>query len=274
MKTFDLMKKINMRSFLQGLSTGFIAVAWILILCACGSSMDKNYITDQPLSSAAVSIENSNSIAQIPDWAVPSQTHISLIKELNLDNCGGNDDECSIVIYRWGDLYPGIVSLCVKLGTGDVFTRIIPTDGGYTFNVGKLFSERKDAIILEINSATSNLGAASVYVFDICKDNDMISKPTMVERLNTAELITDLYESQYISGKIEENTITLLGPEISTTGTITDGTKIVDIDESSLQGITLFFTGKRLAWRECSQTLFWDVDKYQWALCDSEGEDL
>ena len=148
MKTFDLMKKINMRSFLQGLSTGFIAVAWILILCACGSSMDKNYITDQPLSSAAVSIENSNSIAQIPDWAVPSQTHISLIKELNLDNCGGNDDECSIVIYRWGDLYPGIVSLCVKLGTGDVFTRIIPTDGGYTFNVGKLFSERKDAIIL------------------------------------------------------------------------------------------------------------------------------
>lgn len=255
-----------MRSFLQNFSAGFIAMTWILMLCACGSSMDNNYITDQSLSGAAVSIENPNSIAQIPDWAVPSQTHISLIKELNLDGRGGNDDECSIVIYRWGDLYPGIVSLCVKLGTGDVFTKIIPADGGYSFNTGRLFSERKEAIILEINSATSNFGAATVYVFDICKDSDMLPKPTMVERLNTAEFVTDLYELQYISGKIEKNTITLFDTGTSTMGAITDGAEVVDIDESPLQGITLFFTGEGYAWRECSKTLFWDVDRQQWTL--------
>lgn len=197
----------------------------------------------------------------IPDWATASVESISLFHDLNLDGTGTNDDECSIAVYRWGDLYPGIVSLCVKLGTGDVFAKIIPADGGYSFNTGHIFSPDKDAIILEVSSATSNLGTASVYIYEICEDGDAAPKMAMVERLNTNKLDTKLYKLQTVSGKIENGFISFSCDGIETTGIITDGTTVADIHDS-LQGITLFFTGEKGMWRECSQTLYWENERW------------
>jgi len=198
---------------------------------------------------------------EIPEWATASIESISLFDGLNLDGTGMNDDECSIAVYRWGEIYPGIISLCVKLGTGDTFAKIVPADGAYSFNVGHIFSPDKDAIILEVESATSNLGVARVYAYEICEDGDAAPKMAMVERLNTDKLDTTLYESQSASGKIGNGFITLAREGIETTGIITDGTTVVDLD-GSLQGITLFFTGKENMWRECSLTLYWENERW------------
>lgn len=45
--------------------------------------------------------------------------------------------------------------------------QVLPVYGDYSFLPGRLFSEEKDAIILEVKVPASNYGAATVFALDV-----------------------------------------------------------------------------------------------------------
>ncbi|MCI6488461.1 MAG: hypothetical protein SPI15_10290 [Candidatus Faecousia sp.] len=85
------------------------------------------------------------------------------------------------------------------------------------------FALQDDSIKIKMwikTASTINLKSTALYT---------APKMAMVERLNTDKLDTTLYESQSVSGKIENGYITLSRDGIETIGVITDGTTVVDL---------------------------------------------
>ena len=190
-------------------------------------------------------IENSDE----PLWAQPIEEHGQLFTGLNLDGIGDYDDEAYVSLYDWdhNGLYDASqLVVRIRLGTGDITAHIVQAVGSYQFYTAKLFSEKKDAIVLEVNIQYANSGLVSVFALDVYGGSEAYP-PNVVERLNTSG------EAPFLSADGEK----------LYTGGLVIGTTITDIDNKPLQGIILHSSGDGYTGpiddRE-SQTIYWNGD--------------
>lgn len=168
-----------------------------------------------------------------PVWARGRETDGQLLQGLNLDGVGGADDEAYVSVRQYGDYEERITVLCVHLGTGETLANTFPAAGRFRFLTGNLFSEDREAIVLEIPVPGSNYGAADLFVLDICPAGEE-PVPASTVRMDTLRGIrlcpgADLPE-RYRTDP-EENT------------GITISTELVDIAGSPLQGLKLHAIG-------------------------------
>ncbi len=112
-----------------------------------------------------------------------------MFQDLNLDGIGNADDEAYVSMYQFGDYGDRVTVLGIHLGTGETMSKIFPVDGYFSFQTAKLFSEKKDAIVLEIRDRTSNYNAAAVFAVDVFPmDSTRVpSNPESVVRLDTTD---------------------------------------------------------------------------------------
>lgn len=188
-------------------------------------------------------IENSDE----PLWAQPIEEHGQLFTGLNLDGIGDYDDEAYVSLYDWdhNGLYDASqLVVRIRLGTGDITAHIVQAVGSYQFYTAKLFSEKKEAIVLEVNTQYANSGLVSVFALDVYGSSKEYPA-NVVERLNTAG------EMPILSAD---------GVKLYTGGLI-QGTTITDIENKPLQGIVLHSSGDGYSGpigdRE-SQTIYWN----------------
>ena len=188
-------------------------------------------------------------VEEEPEWATAAQSGALHYSNLNLDGVGGQDDEIYVSIYRWenADLVnrSSAAVLRAHLGTGETLSAVIPTSGHISICFGQLFSSEKDAIVIEIDVPYSNYGAANVFIYDIYsaeKSGDGF--PVIIKRLDT---YTDpaIFEKQDIRA-------------------LTTGTKIVDLDDSEVQGLRIYYVNPNGNFQEESATLFWNSSDYTW----------
>ena len=194
--------------------------------------------------STAVNLHQSASVTDAdddaPEWVQKEKTDSRLFSGLNLDGIGDLDDEVYVSIYHFGEYDDNITVLQIHLGTGETIAKIFPVFGAYTLQTGHLFSEEKEAIILEIEVPGSNYGAANVFVLDVCAA-EIDPVPSVVTRLDSTV-------DSAIAGT--DNTL-------SDFGEITNGTTVVDVEDFPLQGLMIYFTGANGQWRELYELLFW-----------------
>ncbi|HHV08692.1 MAG TPA: hypothetical protein GXX75_00230 [Clostridiales bacterium] len=193
-------------------------------------------------------IENSDE----PFWAQPMEEHGQLFTGLNLDGIGDYDDEAYVSLYDWDDNGFGRYDASelvvrIRFGTGDTTAHIVQAVGSYQFYTAKLFSEKKDAIVLEVNIQYANSGLVSVFALDVYGPGEVDPFPSVVERLNTTG------EAPILSADGEK----------LYTGSLVIGTNITDVENKPLQGIVLHSTGDgyrgNIGDRE-SQTIYWNGD--------------
>ncbi len=63
-----------------------------------------------------------------------------------------------------GDFEDNITVMRIHLGTGETMAKVFPVYGNFSLQTGRLFSENKDALILEVENPTSSYGAANILV--------------------------------------------------------------------------------------------------------------
>ncbi len=224
--------------------------------CSSGASVQAN--ENQP---ATIPISESNTSEDMnqnnlensdePLWAQPIEEHGQLFTGLNLDGIGDHDDEAYVSLYDWDHNGFGLYDASelvvrIRFGTGDTTAHIVHAIGSYQFYTAKLFSEKKDAIILEVNTQYANSGLVSVFALDVYGGSEAYP-PNVVERLNT-------------SG--EAPLLSVDGEKLYT-GSLVIGTNITEIGDKPLQGIVLHSTGDgyrgNIGDRE-SQTIYWNGD--------------
>lgn len=187
-----------------------------------------------PQTPAAVALE------QIPQWTQGCELEAALFSQLNLDGVGESDDEVYISTLQFGDYEDKCTVLRVHLGTGETMARILPVYGHYTMQTAPLFSEEKEAVLLEVQVPASNYGAAYLFAFDIFPaGSDPV--PGIVDRLNTAQSSMVLSPDQEL--------VSLEG--------MTDGTAPVQVEGSSLEGLAVYSIGPNGEYREVQYTLLW-----------------
>lgn len=189
-----------------------------------------------------------------PVWAQGIQMDGELFQQLNLDGVGGSDDEVYISIYQFGGFEDKCIVLRVHLGTGETMARILPVYGYYTLQTGILFSEDKQALVLEVGVPGSNYGASDLFVFDVFPVGpDPV--PTIVDRLDTT------------SGSLVSES----GNVLIESGYVICGTEIMDIEGTPLQGLTVNSPGQD-KWHEEQTAIFWTGNNYGpddgWALLE------
>lgn len=180
---------------------------------------------------------------EIPDWAKPIPHRGQLFQNLNLDGIGDADDKIYISIYQWSDTFDAATVISIHLGTGETLAKVYPVYGIYSLQTGPLFSDDKDAVVLELSDPRTNWGAASVIVLDIYP-MEKDSTPYILERINTMEHSIKNIQGELI---VERERIVV-------------GTDIVDIDESVLDALTiphLSVDGKKI---EQLETIYWSDD--------------
>ncbi len=159
---------------------------------------------------------------------------------LNLDDVGDADDEVYVSVYEFGDYEDNITVMRIHLGTGETMAKVFPVYGRFSLQTGRLFSENKDALILEIENPTSNYGAADIFVLDVfALGRDPF--PSTVVRLDTTTIPAAL--------SFEDRTLHFEN--------ITSGTKLIDIEGMPLQGLEVYAVGPEGNWQEIRNTLCW-----------------
>ena len=192
-----------------------------------------------------------------PFWAKGTQVDGELFQNLNLDGVGDSDDEAYVCTYQFGDYEEKVTVISIHLGTGETVAKVFPVYGDYSLQTGKVFSEEKDAIILEVCDPTSNYGAATVFVLDVYPvDIDPI--PMAVTRLDTTENIM-LADGNVIENSIFENKVT-------------GGTKVVDIEGMPRQGVVIYSVGEKGQYQEVQQ-VFYRTD-IGWMIISEEMPDM
>lgn len=180
-----------------------------------------------------------------PLWAQAIQSDEHSYTGLNLDGVGDNDDEVMLSIYHWGEnVLPdqsSIIVLRVRLGTGEILAYVIPCSGDFSLQTGKLFSAKKDAIVIEVETPKSNYGAANIFTFDVYGAGEADPFPSIVERLNTT------------AQKIE-----LAGGSEIATENLTSGTKIANNLEDGREGLILYSTGPDGEYQELEIPIYWN----------------
>jgi len=231
---------------------------WVSLICfallvsvgcssAAGEQTNENQSTSISTSENNTSEDTSQNNVESSDeslWAQPVEEYGQLFTGLNLDGIGDYDDEAYVSLYDWD--YNGLYNASqlvvrIRLGTGDITAHIVQAVGSYQFYTAKLFSEKKDAIVLEVNTQYANSGLVSVFALDVYGS----SEENVVERLNT-------------SG--EDPILSADGEKLYTGGLIV-GTTIADIENKPLQGIVLHSSGEgysgNIGDRE-TQTIYWN----------------
>lgn len=193
-----------------------------------------------------------------PLWAQPIEEHGQLFTRLNLDGIGDYDDEAYVSLYNWdhngfGRYDASELVIRIRFGTGDTTAHIVRAVGSYQLYTAKLFSDKKDAIVLEVNTQYANSGLVSVFALDVYGTGEVDPFPSVVEHLNTtgeASILSVVGEKLYV-------------------GSLVQGTTITDMDNKSLQGIILHSSGDGYSGpiddRE-SQTIYWNGDG--WSVLD------
>lgn len=211
----------------------------------------------------AHSIREGNSMASGDEllWAQPMEEHGQLFKGLNLDGVGSYDDEAYVSLYNWdnnkfGRYDASQLVIRIRFGTGETTAHIVEAVGSYQFYTAKLFSEKKDAIVLEVNNRYANSGLVSVFALDVYGLGEADPFPSVVERLNTTGEIPPLSTD---------------GEKLYTGGLI-QGTAITDIENKPLQGIVLHTSGDGFAGPiddRVRQTIYWNGDG--WIVLESKA---
>lgn len=212
-----------------------MATVCVLLITGCGDSNSaedpsgaENHMTENTAQTdtEGVNTENTIDTVEVPFWATGKQKEGELFQNLNLDGVGEADDEAYVSVYQFGDYEDKVTVISIHLGTGETMAQVLPVYGDYSFLTGRLFSEEKDAIILEVKVPHSNYGAATVFAFDVFPVGaDPI--PTVVTRLDTSESIM-LADGNIIEQSRFENS------------NVTFGTEVVDVD-MSCQGLSVYF---------------------------------
>lgn len=184
----------------------------------------------------------SSAVVNEPSWATGTQTEGKLYQNLNLDGIGEADDEAYVSVYQFGDYEDKTTVISIHLGTGETMAQIFPVYGDYSFMTGKVFSEKKDAIILEVQVPASNYGAATIFVLDV-NPVGVDPIPTVTTRLDTENSIT------LADGKVLENSFI--------TNSVTSGTKIVDVSGMPRQGILIYFLDENGQYQGLQRIFYW-----------------
>ena len=126
-------------------------------------------------------------------WMQPIEEHRQLFTGLNLDGVGDYDDEAYVSLYDWnhngfGRYDASELVVRIRFGTGDITAHIVQVVGSYQFYTAKLFSEKKDAIVLEANIQYANSGLVSVFALDVYGPGEVDPFPSVVERLEQINL--------------------------------------------------------------------------------------
>lgn len=216
-------------------SLSVIALLCIFVMAGCDTKTDNS----QPSMQRGYFSE----IESEPLWAQGIQSDGQLFQNLNLDGVGDSDDEAFVSIYQYGEFDEKITVLRIRLGTGETMANIFPVYGPYNLLTGRLFSNDKEAIVLETPVPGSNYGAVNIFALDISPvGSDPI--PTSTVRMDTTKGI--------ILNSVDEL------PD-GFYGTIRETTRIVDIKDSLLQGLEIHaLTGKD----DVSETFYWIGDNY------------
>lgn len=228
-----------------------MATVCVLLITGCGASksVEDSFGTDSQIVENAgrndiegVNTENIIDTKE-PSWATGTQMEGKLFQNLNLDGVGEADDEAYVSVYQFGDYEDKVTVICIHLGTGETMAKVLPVYGDYSFLTGRLFSEEKDAIILEVKVPASNYGAATVFAFDVFPVG-VDSIPTVVTRLDTSESIM-LADGNIIEQSGFENS------------EVTFGTEAFDVGDMACQGLSVYFIGEKGQFQERQRILYW-----------------
>ncbi len=184
----------------------------------------------------------SGAVVNEPSWATGTQTEGKLYQNLNLDGIGEADDEAYVSVYQFGDYEDKVTVISIHLGTGETMAQIFPVYGDYSFLTGKVFSEEKDAIILEVQVPSSNYGAATVFALDV-NPVGVDPIPTVTTRLDTENSIT------LADGNVLDNSFI--------TNSVTRGTEVVDVSGMSRQGILIYFLDENGHYQGLQRIFYW-----------------
>lgn len=216
----------------------------LLLLTGCAKPGEPEGDTPAPVSLDISEVPEA--VPAQPDWARPAELKAGLRQGLNLDGVGAADDEVYISQLQFGDAWDDSCTvLRVHLGTGETMARVLPVCGYYTLQTAPLFSEDRQALILEVQAPGSNWGAANLFVYDVFPAGTD-SVPSIVDRVNTVG-------RTFYSASDEP---------LLDASRLTDGTVPVEAGGSPLQGLTVYTTGEQGQWREVETTLLWTGDNW------------
>jgi len=129
---------------------------------------------------------------------------------------------------------------------GETIANVFPVHGRYEFLTGKLFSQDKEAIVLEISVPGSNYNAVNLFALDVSPvDKDPI--PTSTVRMDTMKGIC-LNSAADLPERFD--------------AAIMESTRIIDVDGFSLQGLEIHAMGGEK--EDLSQTFCW-IGGNSWA---------
>lgn len=189
----------------------------------------------------------------VPLWAKGVETEKKLFKGLNLDGIGDSDDEAYISIYQFGDYEEDRITVMrIHLGTGETIAKIFPVYGHYSFQTGRLFSENKNAIVLEIRNPTSNYGAAQIFVIDVIAggaDSDHPSASAVIRLDTTVNTVAEPFSL-------------VSGDRILAFNAITFGTEIVNVRNRPLQGLKIYLVDSEGEWHKRYEILYWTDNEW------------
>ncbi|MCH5262289.1 MAG: hypothetical protein J1F42_05195 [Lachnospiraceae bacterium] len=204
-----------------------------------------------------VIIENIIDTEDEPIWAMGTQVDGELYQNLNLDGVGDFDDEAYVSTYQFGDYEDKVTVISIHLGTGETVAQVFPVYGDYTLQTGRVFSEEKDAIILEIRNSTSNYGAATVFVLNVSPAKVYGPIPSAGTLLNTTEAV------MLVDGEIIDTT--------SLPNLVTGGTKVVDIEGMPRQGVLIYSVGEEDEYQGLPRIFYWMANG--WAIIPEESSE-
>ena len=233
------MKKVN--------SIIVMLLSVMVMGCSYSNSTAESQITDNAdqTRTEEVNTESTIDTEEEPSWAMGTQMEGELFQNLNLDGVGEADDEAYVSVYQFGDYEDKVTVIRIHLGTGETMAQVLPVYGDYSFLTGRLFSEEKDAIILEVQVPASNYGAAAVFALDV-NPVGVDPIPTVTTRLDTESAIT------LADGSVLDNSFI--------TNSVTDGTKAVDVSGMPRQGILIYFLDENGQYQGLQRTFYWTDD--------------
>ena len=201
-----------------------------------------------------------------PAWVQATQLADQHYENLNLDGIGDADDEVYISVYAWGyeetdegvdyNEVTDIIVVRVRLGTGETVSHMISTSnylfshGNYEYSVffGPVFSDTKEAIVLELPIPGSNYWAVDILALDVFPPSEENpSAAGLAERLNT----------------IDEEAEQALREELGLLS-INYGTAVVDVPGQTRQGISVQSgtKGDAGAWHQQEDILLWQDGRW------------
>lgn len=221
----------------------------MLLLCsACGVNSDN--------ASSDGSTPPTQAKEKVPSWIQSGQEDGILYQGLNLDGVGESDDDAYVCAYHFGDYEDKITVLFVHLGTGETVAKPISIYGKSNLQTGKLLSENRDAILLEIAIPGSNYGAANLFVLGVettDNSNDIKRDPVITTFLETNNAILEK------GNNVPQTFTNSIADKL--TGDFVEGASITNIVENELQGINIYQSGIVEPY-----TIYWDSEGYCWSI--------